>query len=272
MTPTTTVENAVMAETPVIDCATLRNRRCTPLREDQLLALLRRVGLDDADAAERLVQPAGHFRVDLAALAEERPEPLERQRHRAAEGGERDDGDRRQAPVQIEEIRERGNGGDDAADELDETDADQVPDAFRVGHDARDQNAGLRRIEVADRQPRDVRLDPPPHVGDGALRGHAEHLREREGRHRLHERRERRPPERAAPASRRRCFPTTSSMRNLEVAGQDEPRDAIDEHERPGRTQGALAVPTIRVARLLPGVPSCRLSSSAAACPPPRRA
>ena len=31
MTPTTTVEKAVIAETPVIDCATFRNRRCAPL-------------------------------------------------------------------------------------------------------------------------------------------------------------------------------------------------------------------------------------------------
>ena len=30
MTPTTSVENAVTAETPVIDCATLRNSRCAP--------------------------------------------------------------------------------------------------------------------------------------------------------------------------------------------------------------------------------------------------
>ncbi len=30
MMPTTTVENAVIAETPVIDCATLRKIRCTP--------------------------------------------------------------------------------------------------------------------------------------------------------------------------------------------------------------------------------------------------
>ena len=30
ITPTTTVENAVIAETPVIDFAMLRNRRCTP--------------------------------------------------------------------------------------------------------------------------------------------------------------------------------------------------------------------------------------------------
>ena len=31
MTPTTTVENAVIADTPVIDFAMLRKSRCTPL-------------------------------------------------------------------------------------------------------------------------------------------------------------------------------------------------------------------------------------------------
>ena len=49
--------------------------------------------------------------------------------------------------------------GDDAADQLHQAGADQVPDAFGVGHDARDQDAGLGRVEVADRQPHDVRLD-----------------------------------------------------------------------------------------------------------------
>jgi hypothetical protein len=32
-----------------------------------------------------------------------------------------------------------------------------------------------------------VRLDPPPHVRDRALRGHAKDLRESERRHRLHQ-------------------------------------------------------------------------------------
>ena len=45
------------------------------LREDQLLALLGRVRLDDADAAERFGEPAGDLGVDLAALAEQRPQP-----------------------------------------------------------------------------------------------------------------------------------------------------------------------------------------------------
>ena len=88
ITPTITVENAVMADTPVIDFATLRIQPVHPLGEHQLLALLGRVGLDDADAAEGFVEPARDFGVDLAALAEERPQPVERQRHAAAERAE----------------------------------------------------------------------------------------------------------------------------------------------------------------------------------------
>ena len=87
-----------------------------------------------------------------------------------------DERDERQPPVQIEEIPERRDGRHDAAGELHQAGADEISDAFGVGHDARDEHAGLRRIEVADRQPRDVRLDAAAHVGDGALRGNAENL------------------------------------------------------------------------------------------------
>ena len=110
-------------------------------------------------------------------------------RHHAAEGGERDERHDGQEPVEIEEIRERDERGDDAPRELDETGADEISNPFGVGHDARDEDAGLRRVEVPHRQTGDVRLDPAPHVGDRALRGDAKHLGEREGRQRLHERR-----------------------------------------------------------------------------------
>ena len=55
------------------------------LREHELLALLGGVRLDDAHAAERFGEPAGDLGVDLAALAEQRPQPLEGGRHPAAE-------------------------------------------------------------------------------------------------------------------------------------------------------------------------------------------
>ena len=55
------------------------------------------------------VEPAGDLRVDLAALAEQRTQLVERQRHRAAERAQRDERDERQLPVEIEEIGERGD-------------------------------------------------------------------------------------------------------------------------------------------------------------------
>ena len=85
MAPSTTVEKAETLDTPVSDLRHVAEQAVRALREHQLFALLRGVGLDDADAAERFGQPAGDLRVDLAALAEQRPQPLERRRHAAAE-------------------------------------------------------------------------------------------------------------------------------------------------------------------------------------------
>ena len=65
-----------------------------------------------------------------------------------------------------------------AADQLHQAGADEVADAFGVAHDARQQDAGLRRIEVAHRQAHDLGLHPLAHVGDRPLRGHAEDLRQ----------------------------------------------------------------------------------------------
>ena len=47
-------------------------------REDQFLAFLRRIGFDNADAAERLCQTAGHFSIDFATFAKHRPQFLKR--------------------------------------------------------------------------------------------------------------------------------------------------------------------------------------------------
>ena len=84
--PTTTVAKALTPETAGHRAGDVAEELVRALGEDQLLALLGGVGLDDADAAERLDQPAGDLGVDLAALAEQRPQALEGERHRAAEG------------------------------------------------------------------------------------------------------------------------------------------------------------------------------------------
>ena len=75
---TTVAERPSTADTPVIDLRDVAEQLVRAAREDDLLALLGRVRLDDADAAERFGEPAGHLGVDLAALAEERAQPAER--------------------------------------------------------------------------------------------------------------------------------------------------------------------------------------------------
>ena len=157
-------------------------------REHQLLAAFRGVCLDDADSAQGLVEAAGDVRVDFSALPEERTQALEGNRHGGAEDAERRQGGQREPPVQIEQNGERDDSGDEAAHELHESGADEISDALGVGHDPGDQHAGLRRIEVADREPRHVRFDAAPHVGNRALCRHPQHLRERERGAGLHER------------------------------------------------------------------------------------
>ena len=99
MIPTTTVLPAVVAETPVIDFAMFRNSRCAS-REDNRFALLRRIGLDDANPAKRLGQAAGDFSVDLSAFAKQRPERPERVGHSATKRAEHQQRDGGQPPVE----------------------------------------------------------------------------------------------------------------------------------------------------------------------------
>ena len=98
------------------------------------------------------------------------------QHHPDGERAEREHRRRREPPVQVDQDAKREHGRQDRPGELDETRAHQNPDAFGVVHDPRDEHAGLRRIEIANRKAKDVRGDLRPHVGDGPLGGDAEHL------------------------------------------------------------------------------------------------
>ena len=142
MAPTMTVVMAMLAEMPVMVRATSRKKRSGARFEDALLALFGDVGLHVADAAERLGEAAGDFGVDFAALAEERAQVREGVGHAHAEDDEDRENHQGQRPVEIKEDGEAEGGADHAADELDDAGADQVADAFGVGHDARDERAG----------------------------------------------------------------------------------------------------------------------------------
>ena len=81
--------------------------------------------------------------------------------------------DRGQTPVQIKKHDERDHRGNESANQLHQAGADKISNTFGVGHDARDEDAGLGRIEISDRQARDVFLHALAHFSDGALRGDA---------------------------------------------------------------------------------------------------
>ena len=162
-----------------------------------------------------------------------------------------DDRDRGQLPVEVEEDDERHDRREDRAGQLHETRADQIADAFGVGHDARNQDAALGRVEVADRQAHDVRLDVLAHVGDRALRGDAQHLRVGERRDDVDDRR------RAGRHGQlRQQIPLaagviTSSIRILGRGRQHEPGQPIDDHHRQADAE-ALAVRPDERARFFP--------------------
>ncbi len=171
-------------------CGNVAEETVYTLREHDALAPLRRVDLHGAHAAQRFAESAGHLRLDPAALPEDRSETGEGERHHAAERQEDDERDRRELPVQPEQHPERDRGREQTADELHQTGTDQIPDPFCIVHDAGDQHAALRGIEVGDREAEHVRFDRLAHVGDRALRRNADDLRQRESRPRLNQRRD----------------------------------------------------------------------------------
>ena len=220
-------------------------------REDELLAALGGVGLDHAHAAQRLAQPPGDLGVDLAALAEERPQGAEGDGHAGAEDREEDQVQQRELPGDGEEPDQRDGRGDQAAGELHEPGADQVPHALGVGHDARDQHAGLGGVEVAHRQARDVGHHLLAHVGDGALRRHAEELREDEGGPGLDQGRRRRAPARSGAAARGgACRWRRRSRTWARRAARSRPRGSpASARSRPAAGRGAGAAGRGRRAR-----------------------
>ncbi len=220
--------------------------------EHDLLALLGGIRFDDANAAKRLREPPGDLGVDLAPLAEDRPQLLEGVPHHPAEGPENDERDERELPAQIEQHGEREHGGDETAGQLHESRAHQVTDAVRVGHDARDEDAGLRGVEVADRQMRYVLVDGSAHLRNRALGGDPEHLGQRERRDRLNE-------SRRASGERNRhqqvVPPPAEDVvdEQLGRAGQHETRQPVDQHHGETKAEPAAARPD-ESARLLPGL------------------
>ena len=131
--------------------------------------------------------------------------------------------------IRIDEGEDRG---EDAADEVDQAGADEVADAFDVGHDAGDEGAGAVLVVEGDGQAADVLLDLHAQLGDQALACLGEQLRERVGGDALNDGGEQRRRRRSRGAGRSWCSYMTLSMRWLGRGGQDEAADAVDDHQQ----------------------------------------
>ena len=73
--------------------------------------------------------------------------------------------------LQMQQIEECQNGGQHAANKLNQAGADQVAHAFNVAHDARNQRAGAVLVVVGDGQQADMALHLAAHLGNQPLAG-----------------------------------------------------------------------------------------------------
>ena len=159
--PTTPISR--LAERLITDVAvsvriTLSSRRRTPPAKTCFFALLGVIALDDANAAERLRQAAGHLGVDFAALPENGPDGAECLVQRDGEAQQEAEGQHGHHRADAKQDHQRNAGSEQSADQIDQPSPQQVPDAFDVGHDARNQSAGLVGVVESYRQMRDVGL------------------------------------------------------------------------------------------------------------------
>ena len=210
------------------------------LGEDQGLAPLGAVRLDDADPGEGLGQAARDLGVDLRALPEERPQGLEGVEQDQAEEREDRERDQRQLQVQGEQDDEGDHGGQQSPRDLHEAGSDEVADPLGVGHDAGEKGSDLGLVEEGDREPADVPLHAPPHLGDRALGGLAEDLGQGIRGDRLEQRRARRGEdedgEKLAPSL---CEDLVQEVSRHE--GDDETGQPVDEQNPETQEQPALA-------------------------------
>src|SRR5438874_4200483 len=145
------------------------------------------VALHDANATERFGEAAGDLGVDLGALAEDGADGFEGLLQNEAEDDEDAEGEQRHAAADADENAEGDDGGENSANEFKQAGADEVADAFNVGHDAGDESAGAVFIVEGYGQAADVALDLGAELRYEALAGGGEQLGEGVGGDALNE-------------------------------------------------------------------------------------
>ena len=141
------------------------------------------------------------------------------------------------------------HGGQQPADEIHQSGADEVAHAFHVAHDARHQHAGLVGIVVGDGQAADVLLHPAAQFGDQFLRCFGKRLGERERGQALHQcGRQHDPDQRIEQPEMALADDVVNQV--LGRIGQNQAGDAVDDHqpeaEQHQRAAGADELPDFR--------------------------
>ena len=148
-------------------------------------------------------------------------------------------------PVEVEQHAKRDDRGEEPAHQLHEPRADQVPDSFRIRHHARDQNAGLGRVEERHRQAQDVALHVDAEVADRTLRRDAHRLRQQERGDRLNDR--------GAPHGQRERNQLRQIVLSKDVVDevlrrrwQYQPGESVHEHQHEPESERAAVLPDQR--------------------------
>jgi hypothetical protein len=148
--------------------------------EDLGFARFGMIALHHAHAAERFRQPAGHVRVDLAALAENRADLGEGHLHDVGERQDERRGEARHRRTDGHQHAQRDQRRHQSAHEIQEAGSDQIAHALDVGHDARDQHSAFVRVVIGHREQADVLLHFLAELRDEPLAGFREQLRQGE--------------------------------------------------------------------------------------------
>jgi hypothetical protein len=211
-----------------------------PLREEELLAKLRSVGLDHTKAR---------------AVCEVETEPGQ---HRKRQRGQRD------APVDEQQRHQSHQRRHHVARPARELPSDQVLHRRRVVHHAGGERPRLRLVEVRGGQARHVRHDPATPAHHHAFGREPEHAREREHGDRLHDGRAHH--RHGEPREEIVATPADHVVeQHLGCDRDDEPRRAIDdEQSQPERELLALAPHDL--AREVPGRPLLPLAHRRRIC------
>src|SRR5262245_28112901 len=99
------------------------------------------IALDHSYTGERFREPAGNFSVDFPALAEDRPDFLERSAQPNSEPGDEHQRQHSNQRAEPQEIDERKQRREQASYEFHQARTDQISNTLHIAHDAGYQRA-----------------------------------------------------------------------------------------------------------------------------------